>query len=90
MSGAIAIAFGSENEDRIAIAVNPAHWNKLSDLEKETTMYHELMHDVFNVKHVDDEKHLMHPKSQPVSQTDLVSMLVDAISQYKNGLLKLF
>ena len=89
-SEAIAIALGSENNDRVAIAVNPRHWNTMSDLEKETTMYHELLHDVFNVMHVDNENHIMHPTAQPMDQTDLVSMLVDAISQVKNSELKLF
>ena len=62
----------------------------MSDLEKETTMYHELMHDVFNIMHVDNENHLMHPTAQPRNQTDLISMLTDAITQYKNKELKLF
>lgn len=53
-------------------------------------MYHEFMHDIFNVMHVNDKKHLMHPTSQPINQTDLVRMLVDAIKQVKLKKISLF
>lgn len=89
-SNAIAIAFGSENDDRVAIAVNKKRWIIMSDLEKETTMYHELLHDIFNIAHVDDINHIMHPTAQPRNQTDLVGMLMDVFTQYKNNELKLF
>ena len=65
-------------------------WDRMSDLEKTTTMYHELSHDILNAAHVNDETHLMHPTYQYESITELVLGLTKIFKEYKESNLKQF
>ena len=86
----LGIARGAEDDSKINIAINSNSWDRLSELEKTTTMYHELSHDILNASHVENRMHLMHPKNQYRSITDLVVGLTEVFKQYKNKTLKQF
>ena len=47
----VALAFGMNNDDAIVIKVDPDKWQKASDAKKWYILYHELGHDVLNLKH---------------------------------------
>ena len=54
------IALGTNNDSAVAILINKDRWIFQDTRHRRLMMYHELMHDVFNVKHVND-RGLMHP-----------------------------
>ena len=86
----LGLANGAEDNSKINILINSNNWDELSELEKTTTMYHELSHDILNASHVENSMHLMHPKNQYESITDLVVGLTEVFKQYKNKTLKQF
>ena len=49
--GVLAIALGMFEDNKIIIKVNPKEWSKASDVKRWYILYHELGHDVLNLKH---------------------------------------
>ena len=47
----LAIALGMNDDSKITLRVDPAKWEKASKQKKWYIIYHELGHDVFNLKH---------------------------------------
>ncbi|MDB9702098.1 hypothetical protein OAA49_01325 [Flavobacteriales bacterium] len=87
----IAIALGSNIDSIVNIDVNTDLWTKLSKVEKVSTIYHEVCHDVLNVKHVDhDVLNLMHPFSQPRNFDEIQIMYNKFIRDYKLGRVQKF
>ena len=80
--GAAGIALGMGKDDLVYVVINTESWVTLEDYEKQDLINHELMHDVFNVKHTPDEEEnrLMHPSSYPDNWGDTMSRLIGAIS----------
>lgn len=89
-AGILGVAYGSRDDSRVEIAIDRENWDRMSDLEKTTTMYHELSHDILNAAHVNDETHLMHPTYQYESITELVLGLTKIFKEYKESNLKQF
>lgn len=90
--GTIAIANGTMDNSKTHIIIDKEMWMSLSDLEQVTTIFHEICHDVFNVKHIDwdDKYNLMHPYIQPKSIDDLVLMTSRFFRDYSEGKLEFF
>jgi|GEM_PF-3361432 hypothetical protein len=89
--GTIAIAFGTTIENKINIVIDINNWNKLSVVEKFSTIIHELCHDALNLKHTDsDPRSLMHPTAQPKTFEELTMMTLRMLENYKYGLIPEF
>lgn len=90
--GTIAIAYGTMNNSKTHILIDIGNWSKLSTLEKFTTIFHEIAHDAFNVKHIewDDKYNLMHPFIQPKDLDDLVIMTNRFFRDLQEGRLEYF
>ena len=90
--GTIAIAYGTMNNSKTHLLIDIGYWSKLSTLEKFTTIFHEIVHDAFNVKHIewDDKYNLMHPFIQPKSIDDLVIMTNRFFRDLDEGRLEYF
>ncbi len=86
----LGIAYGSEDDEIIDIAIDPVAWEKLSDLERTTLLYHELSHDILNASHVNDDDHLMHPSNVYNTTVDLVLGLVEIFVEYREGTIQKF
>ena len=86
----LGIALGSKDDNRIEVLIDGANWMKMSELERTTTMYHELSHDILNAAHVDDEAHLMHPTYQYKDIASLVLGLTEIFQEYKKGTIRTF
>ena len=52
----LALAYGIDNDENIAIQVDPVEWDRASLARKWYTIYHELGHDVLNLYHGDGGK----------------------------------
>ena len=91
LKNTIALALGSNIDSLIKIDININLWDNLSKLEKVSTIFHELCHDLLNVKHVEgDQLNLMHPFAQPKSFTQLQIMFNKFIRDYKLSRVDLF
>ena len=87
----IAIALGSNNDAIVNIDINSNLWLQLSDVEKVATIYHEMCHDVLNVKHVEgDVLNLMHPSAQPRNYDEALIMYDKFVRDYKMGRVETF
>lgn len=83
----LGIARGSANDNEVHVEIDRANWEKMTELQRTTTMYHELSHDILNAAHVDDEMDLMHPTYQYKSIAALVIGMTRVFKKYKNGTL---
>ena len=87
----IAIALGSNIDSLIKLEINESLWDNLTDVEKASTIFHEVCHDVLNVKHIDgDRLNLMHPSAQPRNMTELLIMTDKFFRDYKLGRVEYF
>ena len=86
----LGIANGANNDNEVFIEIDKNNWVEMTELEKTTTMYHELSHDILNAMHVDNEDHLMHPTYQYDSIADLILGLTEIFKEYKSKNLKQF
>ena len=79
--GAAGVALGMDKDDLVYVVINTEAWVTLEDYEKQDLINHELMHDIFNVRHTPDEEEdrLMHPASYPKSWGETMSRLIGAI-----------
>lgn len=91
MENTIAIALGSNIDSDVIIDINISLWNRLSRVEKASTVFHEVCHDILNVKHVEgDVLNLMHPIAQPSNYSELQIMFDKFIRDYKLGRVEKF
>ena len=81
MSGKAGIALGMDNDELVYVVINMSAWVDLDEWDKQDLINHELMHDIFNVRHTakDDRSRLMHPSSYPRSYGDMMIRLFGAI-----------
>ena len=47
----IAVAYGFGDNEKVLIKIDPKKWESSSDIERWFTIYHELGHDILNLKH---------------------------------------
>ncbi|MDC1403840.1 hypothetical protein N8328_05495 [Crocinitomicaceae bacterium] len=91
LDNVIAIALGSNIDSKVIIDINKHIWNTLSNVEKLSTIFHEVCHDVLNVKHIDgDILNLMHPDAQPRNFDELQIMVDKFVRDYKLGRVQKF
>ena len=50
-AGVVGQSWGLGNDDVVRIKISKAYWDKATPLAKITLMYHELAHDILNLKH---------------------------------------
>ena len=79
---AAGIALGMDDDKLVYVVIDTATWLAAEDYVKQDLINHELMHDMFNVRHTDEEEEdkLMHPSSYPTNWRETMVRLVDAIS----------
>lgn len=53
------IAIGMNDDSKIEIYLNHKDWNKLTSSEKRKLLYHELIHDCYNLDHVENSCDIM-------------------------------
>ncbi|MDB9755890.1 hypothetical protein OAB20_06360, partial [Winogradskyella sp.] len=91
LKNTVAIALGSNIDNIIKIDINKKMWNTLTDVEKLSTIFHEVCHDVLNVRHIEgDRLNLMHPYFQPKNYNELQIMTEKFIRDYKMGRVETF
>lgn len=91
LKNTVAIALGSNIDNIIKIDINKEIWNTLTDVEKLSTIFHEVCHDVLNVRHIEgDRLNLMHPHFQPKNYNELQIMTEKFIRDYKMGRVETF
>lgn len=49
--GTIAKSFGMDNDDKVYIKIDPEKWAKASSIKRWYILYHELGHDILNLRH---------------------------------------
>jgi|TARA_B110001469_G_C9583347_1_gene289328 hypothetical protein len=87
----IAIALGSNIDSIVKLEINERLWDDLSDVDKASTIFHEVCHDLLNVKHIHgDRLNLMHPSAQPRNMAELQIMTDKFFRDYKLGRVKFF
>jgi hypothetical protein len=87
----VALALGSNIDDLIKIDININIWGNLSTLEQVSTIWHEVGHDVLNVKHIEgDRLNLMHPFCQPRNENELEIMLNKFIRDFQSNRVEFF
>ena len=90
-SNTVALALGSNIDDLIKIDININIWGSLSTLEQVSTIWHEVGHDVLNVKHIEgDRLNLMHPFWQPRNVNELEIMLNKFIRDFQSNRVEFF
>lgn len=80
-------AHGMDNDSIVYVSINPATWNRLTKTQKKLLIFHELTHDIFNVRH-DSGIELMKPQLQNVIEAEALSIdevLNELIRHLKNG-----
>ena len=84
--GIVGLALGMDNDELVYVIINVTAWVSLTEYEKQDVVNHELMHDIFNIRHTDklDKSKLMHPSSYPNSWGETTSRLIDAINDLNN------
>ena len=60
-NNAAAVAMGLDNDNGVYIKVNSQTWYYMSDYRRDFTLLHELGHDYFNLRHINDTSDLMFP-----------------------------
>lgn len=80
----IGLALGLKDNKTITIVIDEDNWRKSGDVEKWTTMMHELCHDVLNIQHSVASTSLMHPSSGYYNITDVFNALERTLIKYKS------
>ena len=78
---AAGLALGMNNDEQVFVLISIDAWLEMEEYAKQDLINHELMHDIFDVKHtskLEDDK-LMHPSAYPKSWADTFYRLIDAI-----------
>ena len=77
----IGFAAGKDNDDKVEIYLSYKDWKSLSSYEKKKLLYHELLHDVFNLEHESDDCSIMHEKINLCNHYNLDYQLSQLINQ---------
>ena len=59
--GVAGAAYGMMKDDEINVVINERTWKYLNDDQKRWLVYHELSHDMFDMRHFDTD--IMHPQT---------------------------
>jgi hypothetical protein len=65
------MAIGMDDDSKIEIYIDYDDWNDLTRYEKRKLLYHELLHDCYNLEHVNDQCDIMAPNINYCSNVDL-------------------
>lgn len=79
----VGLALGLKDNKQITIVIDRVNWRLTDDVDKWTTMMHELCHDVLNIQHSAAETSLMYPSSGYYTMTDLFDALDRTLIKYK-------
>jgi hypothetical protein len=71
----VGYAIGMNDDKKIEIYLNYNYWTKLTPNEKRKVMYHELLHDCYNLEHVDDSCDIMSHRINDCDDSDIDSKL---------------
>tara|TARA_R110000782_G_scaffold34806_1_gene83123 strand:- start:333 stop:788 length:456 start_codon:yes stop_codon:yes gene_type:complete len=61
----LGLARGMNNDNLVYVKINPKGWFELTEKQKRHLVFHELSHDIFNIKHTQDIE-LMRPSMATV------------------------
>jgi hypothetical protein len=76
----VGYAIGMDDDKKIEIYLNYNYWTKLTPSEKREVMYHELLHDCYNLEHVEDSCDIMSHKIHDCGDSDIDSKLRNKIA----------
>ena len=81
--GILGIAMGMFVDNVVNVIISDAYWYKLSEAQRRALLWHELAHDLFNVKHGSVE---IMSTSMAKINTDNIEVMIDELINYiKNG-----
>ena len=79
-SDASGMAIGMDDDSKIEIYIDYDDWNDLTRYEKRKLLYHELLHDCYNLEHVENSCDIMSAKINSCSNFDLDKNLYEIIN----------
>ena len=85
---AIAVALGMNDDSKVDIIVNPIKWKQYSPSKRFFIIYHELAHDIFNLKHGDGGKMMFNYSDESVTWQEFIEQrekMFQAIIRDKNS-----
>ncbi len=82
-SDLVGFANGMNDDTKIDIYLNYKFWKDLTEIEKRSVLYHELLHDCYNLEHVNDSCDLLNPKLNICENIDLNKKLYFKINSTK-------
>ena len=80
-SDASGMAIGMDDDSKIEIYIDYDDWNDLTRYEKRKLLYHELLHDCYDLEHVNDQCDIMAPQINDCRDFDLNQNLSQIIKQ---------
>jgi hypothetical protein len=81
LSDMLGMAIGMDDDSKIEIYINYDDWTDLNLAEKRKLLYHELLHDCYNLEHVDEPCSIMAPQINDCRDFDLNKNLSQIIKQ---------
>ena len=88
MEGKAGLAYGMNDDEVVYVIIRAEAWLTLEDYEKQDLINHELMHDIFNVRHTTegDYNELMDTKTFARSWAETFYRLVSAIGDLNESI----
>ena len=68
----IAVAYGFGDNEKVLIKIDPKKWESSSDIERWFTIYHELGHDILNLKHGEGGRMMFNFSTSNYSWSDFI------------------
>lgn len=81
---AIGFASGMDDDSKIEIYLNHSDWNSMDYSSKKKLLYHELLHDCYNIEHTDNSCDIMYERLHSCSNEDLDNNLRSLVNQVRN------
>ena len=86
-SSLLGVARGMFNKDLVYVQINPRLWQTLTEKQRRHVIFHELSHDIFDVKHNEDlllmKPYMYSPKES--EELDLNAGILQLMNFIKNG-----
>lgn len=80
----IGIAFGMNDDSMIKIFLNYTYWKNLSYQEKKWVLYHELLHDCYDIEHSDSKSDIMYTSLPTHIENDPNQLIIKYKIKFEN------